>query len=138
MSNKCEGVLYKDKEGFYILRLESDKKSVIEKYKPSKPINGINGVEKFFLVDFQFACHGEMLNKGKIKYFVQFKVFNYAIGENCFSLDEFKVKSAICEYDFLDMWYKGKNDTGIPNHIHLENGKKLCKDCYQPYSRFEV
>ena len=32
----------------------------------------------------------------------------------------------------------GCGEIAAENHIHLENGKKLCKDCYKTYSRFSV
>ena len=32
----------------------------------------------------------------------------------------------------------GCGEIAAENHIRLENGKKLCRDCYQEYSRFHI
>ncbi len=32
----------------------------------------------------------------------------------------------------------GCGETAAENHIHLENGRKLCEDCYHGYDRFHV
>ena len=32
----------------------------------------------------------------------------------------------------------GCGEIAAENYIHLENGKKLCRDCYQEYSRFDI
>jgi formylmethanofuran dehydrogenase subunit E len=32
----------------------------------------------------------------------------------------------------------GCGEIAAENHIRLKNGKKLCRDCYQEYSRFHI
>ena len=39
------------------------------------------------------------------------------------------LESIVCE---------GCGETVAENYIHLQNGKKLCRDCYTPYRRFDV
>ena len=58
--------------------------------------------------------------------------------EDLFFVKETTIKLPEEARIFQSVVCDGCGEIAAENHIHLENGKKLCEDCYKTYSRFDI
>lgn len=116
MKTSSNGCLSKNSDGSFNLHVENFDEKILNKYF-GKTINGVIGLEKFFVIESIFMGYGYCEDKGVKLFYLNFKITMLAIGENCFNIKKLRYNEAVCKFTNIDKWINLNNDLNIGNNI---------------------
>ncbi len=134
---KCEGIITKENDNTFLLKLESANLEDIGFFRSTKVLNGeING-EKVHIDRFLILGYGSQTQNGKTIFNCEYKVYNFLSGVNCFEPNHLKFDNLMCKFNNFETWVKNFSFYGISEEEHLESLSKT-KFGKERIDRYEV